>query len=415
MIKNCNINENFFLKKMYLIFLTIFIIFLYPLRIWILLNNPSQYELQYIDYIPFKIFSINQLPLKDLLIFILILYLIGLLIPQKIKLNKIPQYKFFLKIFYIQNVLYTLILLFGFYTMGKEMGLVARILLGLVDGILGRDFIFLIIIIGRIQSNKKITKYFLIYSLPSIIMGSKSGIIIGVIYSFTILIGFNKKIFKVRYLIIIIISYLSYPLLYAISWVIRLGGKIDKTIFENFSIYTPLELISKRVNAVDILMANKDKIIDIEKFSIFSTFEKIMSAILTRGFVSIILKRDILPYGVIFSQEVMHQPKDVINGFEPTLFGVIYYSKNMVQTSILMVVTIIILMGIMYIISKKNFSLFLIIFLITFVITIMTGIFVNIYILFRYWIIFVILVFLLKSLSKHQQSEKRVKLKVYEK
>ena len=284
--------------------------------------------------------------------------------------------------------------------MGKEMGLVARILLGLVDGILGRDFIFLIIIIGRIQSNKKITKYFLMYSLPSIIMGSKSGIIIGIIYSFTILIGFNKKIFKVRYLIIIIISYLSYPLLYAISWVIRLGGKIDKTIFENFSIYTPLELISKRVNAVDILMANKDKIIDIEKFSIFSTFEKIMSAILTRGFVSIILKRDILPYGVIFSQEVMHQPKDVINGFEPTLFGVIYYSKNMVQTSILMVITIIILMGIMYLISKKNFSLFLIIFLITFIITVMTGIFVNIYILFRYWIIFVILVFLLKSLSK---------------
>lgn len=398
MIKNRN--EYFYLKKMYLIFLSVFLIFLYPLRILILLNNPLEYELQYIPYIPFKIFSINQLPFTKLFIYILILYLISIIIPNRIKLNKIPQYNLILIIFYFQNIVYTTILLLGIYTMGKEMNLLARILLGLVDGILGRDFIFIIIIVGKIQNNEKIKKYFLIYSLPSIIMGSKSGIVVGIIYSFAILLGFNKKIFKFKYLIIVIMTYLSYPLLYAISWVVRLGGKIDRTIFENFSIYTPLELISKRVNAIDILMANKEIIEDINKFSVYPLFQSIMAAIFTRGVTSSIFNKQILPYGVIFSREVMQQPDYVVNGFEPTLFGVIYYSKNMFETTLLLFITVLVFIFFMYILSKNNFSLFLIIFFITFIVTIMTGIFANIYILFRYWIIFITIVYIMKQLCK---------------
>lgn len=395
---NLNNNEYFYLKKMYLIFLTFFIIFLYPLRILILKHNPLEYELQYIPHIPYKIFSVEKIPLENIIIFILLLYLLAIIIPKRIKVNEISNYRLYIKIFYIQNIFYASFLLLGVYTMGKEMNIVSRILFGLIDGILGRDFIFLIILIGKIQTNKKIKKYFLLYSLPSIIMGSKSGVILAIIYTLTILIGFNKKIFKIRYLIGVILVYLSYPLIYTLSWAIRLGGSIDSRIYDEFSIYTPLELISKRVNAIDILMAEKNNILNIKELSTSSLFEKIIAAILTRGAVSNFLNKDILPYGVVFSQEVMHQPKNIINGFEPTLFGVIYYSENMYQTFILLVVTILILILFMYNLSKKNFSIFLIIFLMTFLITIMTGIFANIYILFRYWIIFNTINFFTKEL-----------------
>lgn len=397
----------FYLRRMFFCGTSFFIVFMYLLRTVILNKYPSEYEFQYISFINFTNYNYDKIPKNALILFVVTLYIIIIFFcPKVIKIKKLKHMQIYKKIFILQNIIYfILISFFSLYTMGKEVNITQRIIIGLIENILGRNFLFIIVLIDNFLNKKNNLFYMFIYICPTIVMGSKSGIILCVLYYIFLKIGFKEKIINLKILIISIILYIFYPLLYSLSWIIRLGGELNfSIIFKNYHFLNTLFLLSKRVTGIDILMFDRDIVNTIDIFTSNNFFIKILCAIFTRGMISKIINKDVLPYVSEFSKYIMNQKEGIINAFEPTLFGVFYYSSNPILLFFYFHVIIFLFILIIKKINKKIYNYFLIVLVLDYVVLILHGNYPNFFINFRFIFIFLILSGFFNSLKLNKMN-----------
>lgn len=395
------------IRTTYIKILLFFIFIMYPLRLLILWDDNTLYSLRKHFFVPYKYFNFEQIPYLFISLGILFLFIIAFFFPREIIVkNKIPFSGCFKFYFIIQNVglaiTYTLFNL----KWGSAIGDEAKILIVILESILGKEFIFFIVLYNEKIQNKSIGWIVLLYSIPFFLGGSKSGIIVAVLYIITLKLALKEKIFSIKKILVGMILYITYPLVYYISWMVR-DGRVQKISFGEIDIYKPLKLISHRVNGIDIFMGNYEKILNLD---LMNTYENIMyffKGIFGNGIISLFTQNK-KGYGRIFAEQVFYQPPDLINAYESTLIGTIYYSKNRIILGITIIFIIICIIKIICKLSSRQKQGFLLLyFLIQLIMTIMTGLIIKIGLTLRFFFIYFIIIIFLKQIKRISKKKEK--------
>lgn len=386
----------FNLRKSYLWFITFYIFIMYFVRGILLYNNPELFSLKKHFFIINKDFDFSNLPIKMIIIFIIYLYAISFFIPQKIECFFLKNYKIYEILFYFQICCLTIL---SFETrMGSKISTSNYIFLGILESIVGKDFLFFIVLYNRIILKKKYIHLFFIYSIPVILVGSKIGLIYPFLNLFFINIGLKKQILNKKNIFISLVLYLFYPIFYSLSWAIR-GKKLENFKIE-FNLVKPFYLISHRINGLDILNMPYEKAINIDKLNVkYFTFN-ILRGLIPSEILSKIFKYRNIGYGRYFAEVIYGQPQKLINGYESTLFGVFYYNNNRI---FIFIVFNLILLLTLYKIKKiklKYKGIMSLFFIYNFVDLVRTGNYNKLLLPLRFYIAILIIEIILTSIKR---------------
>jgi hypothetical protein len=185
------------------------------------------------------------------------------------------------------------------------------------------------------------------------------------------------KIVKKQYILIGFILLLLWPMFAYISAILRLSTKQD-FLYTSVNIKVLLSIafigLSRRLGGIDILMI---PILDNNiTFSTLNILLYLFKGIFTTGLVDKIMGNNYTTgIGTAFAEEFLSQPKGVPNAFSPTLLGIIYFTPNIVFTSLLLLfVTLLIFIFLSYNKKKWIISFMLIVQIVMFIrIVVFTG------------------------------------------
>lgn len=355
-----------------------------------------------------KYFSIERIniPVIPIFIFIIVMNLYSILLPKNRYISRrsnIASNKIWFCIFYLQKFFEALFYLYTGFTMGNTVGILENIIIQFIL-LFSADLLLLFLLFQRINNEKRIWDLLVVYMIPCVLKGSKSGILFFFIYFFVLKFSMGWRINK-RYLFLaLIIFILFYPIIYEISYYFR------NTEYETMSIIpyvkintyalisgnrhyvlTALDLLSRRVNATDILVL-KFIIEDNKIFSALIQFKYILKGLFTSSVVTFIWPGYASGLGAEFAKSI---GMIKAGGLETTLFGNIYFSEYSVSTILLYIFFLLMLFWIIALNKNGIFSLYLIIQVIFLV---MTGTIQNITYTIRSYLIICVINFFVRNI-----------------
>lgn len=383
-----------YLRKAYLVMVSIFIIFMYPVRKYFLSIDPKLYSFGKHFFVIYKEYNPEKVPINFIILGIIFIYLFSFFIPKNLKVaKKNKNIKIVKLIFFIQVLLITFSTLVLKQKFGGQVTFSIYFFSIIIESILSREFIFLLILYNQMINKKNVKLYMFFYIIPSFLLGSKSGLINCLIYYIWLKLVLNEKIITKKIMVVVTSLYMLYPTLYSLSWMVRSGNfTLNFSYFQLKEVMKPLILLSHRISGIDVFMADYNKILNID---LLSTYENILYFF--KGiFGNSILKYFSLNtrgYGRVFAEQVFFQPIDLINGYESSLIGTIFYSKNRVTLSIVLALILIIsLIIIKKVTQKSKNGVFIVFFLIQINLLILTGLLNKLGITIRFFIIYYILI-----------------------
>ncbi|TDF35078.1 hypothetical protein EYS14_22135 [Alteromonadaceae bacterium M269] len=215
---------------------------------------------------------------------------------------------------------------------GVNLGGVERLILFFVYSLVPLNLLYFTLLIVR-KNNKLNTILFLI---PSALMASKSGMIFALLIFISVKILKREQLISLKAFLASFFVLITYPLFIVIAAYKREG----RSDFSNFffsqlesmgesvlNVYTfVITSISRRVSGLDVLMIpqNDDNVV----FSVGSISLYLLKGVLTAAFVDGLLGQNSYGIGRMFAIEFLNQDVGLANGFEPTLFGIVYHSVN---------------------------------------------------------------------------------------
>lgn len=386
----------FYLRKVYLVILTIQIIIMYLIRYYILKINPTRYTFIHWEFVHEKKIFFENLPIKYLLLFFIWLYLIAIFIPRKIRLFQLKNKKIFMNLFFIQNFFLLLDTLFLGNRMnsGGNNNIILKILEFIFLGIINKEVLLFVVIYITILDNRKLFKIIIIYFIPSMFIGSKAGIIIPCMIIFFLKLGIEKKIVKWKTFFIGISLFFLYPVFTSISWMTRNGSYKFINFEYNYKIYEIFLSLSRRITGIDILNQKKFLINqELQELDFLNLVLYYLKGIIPSSIVNFIFaKGENITYGMLLARIIFKQPIWIISACEATLFGTFYYNSNPI---ISFIIFNIILIGIIIFIklnkNKRERNFLLIIFIFSFLGLVMKGNPEEFLIFIRFWFIYLIL------------------------
>lgn len=390
---------NLYPRRFFFILFGFFLAVLYPLRYLTL--SQDTYSFQFVKFdISADLIGLN---LSYLAAFILLQLSLGFFIPKVFHINCNKKLIDFLqKIFYLETFLLFIVVLLGVRA-GVNQTIVDKIILFFVYSLIPINLIYFFLNITQIK-NKWNTVLFLI---PTILMASKSGMIFALLLILSAKILKKEKIINVKIIFGFLTVFLSYPVLITISAYHRFGTGNFFTFFisnlsnmgeDVLSLYGfVLTSISRRVSGLDVLMI--PSVPDNFVFSITSILLYIMKGIFTASVVDGILSLDSFGIGRAFAIEFLQQSKDLANGFEPTLYGIVFHSPNpLISTVILYILCLLPILFLKY--QKSSIALLLLCyFVFVYVFVFMTGTIVQLSQVFRFYIVIYSLYYIYKKVS----------------
>lgn len=323
---------SFYLRRVYLQILTIQIFIMYVVRYWILKKDPSVYTFIKWDFVIEKKFLIEKLPIKYLILFFLWAYVLSLFIPKKIDFLQLKNKKIFIYLYYIQNFF----LIFEILISGKRMNsfinknILIKILEFLFTGILNKEILLFVVLYITIRERKGIYKILIAYFIPSVLVGSKAGLIIPITIIFFFKLGLKEKILNIKNIVLTVIMFFLYPIFITVSWMMRSQDYNLVNYNFNFKIYDIFLSLSRRITGLDIL--NQKAYLtkyDLLELNCGNLLIYYLKGIIPATIVDTVLgKKESQIYGTLLSKVIFDQPYWVINACEATLFGTFYYNYN---------------------------------------------------------------------------------------
>lgn len=383
-------------RKTYYVFLNIFLAVLYLVRYTMIWNFMTIRA--FVNY--GVTINADEVPIFGIVVFAIVMNLLGLLIPKYKVIEGYVSLSYangWTYCFYAEILLDFMFLILSNYHMGASLTRIETVIAALIN-LIPTSFLAYILIFDRIYNNKKVYDIVIAYLLPSIIKGSKSGIIFLLMYYISIKVAFGYKIKWKRTLLVGVGALYSYPLLYATAFYIRMGSYVGTNLFFHIgssinylreqygSIFmSAINLISYRVNAIDILAVKSLMSNRAELFSPGVQLIYVLKGIFTSSVVTLFFPNYAKSFGAVLVEK-SGMPVSA-GGIEPTLFGNIYFSDY----SVLLCITyiIILLTFLLYIRKTKNCALSLYIIL-NIVLLIMTGLIQNLTLVIRAQILFVL-------------------------
>lgn len=384
-------------RKIYYVFLNVFLAVIYPVRYIMILFFPTIRA-----FVSFGVtISTDEVPIFEILVFAIVINLLGLLIPKYkvlegyVSLSHANGWTYY---FYAECLLDLIFLIFSNYHMGASLTRLETVIAALIN-LIPTSFLAYILIFDRVYKNKKVYGIAIAYLLPNIIKGSKAGIIFLLMYYISIKIAFGYKIKWKQTILAVLGAAYSYPLLYSTAHYIRMKGDVGTNLLSYIvssisylreqygSIFmSAINVISYRMNAIDILaikslMSNRS-----ELFSPGVQLIYVLKGIFTSSVVTLFFPDYAKSFGAVVVEK-SGMPVSA-GGIEPTLFGNIYFSDYSV---LLCIIYIIILLAFLFYIRKtKNCALSLYIIL-NIVLLIQSGLIQNLTLVVRAQILFLLL------------------------
>jgi hypothetical protein len=332
-----------------------------------------------------------------LIIFFIILFCLAIIIPKNLAVK--PDFKYE-KLIY--GILYVMLALqFSLIVTGSRMGAettnLQQMLIAFIYSFIPIDFFFLLIFIFS-NKHKKILLIVAVYIILSFMTGSKSGFIHIALSLYCAYILKGGKIFSVKYIIVAGLLIIMYPVFTYFGYLVRLGQSFSLASF--ISVIQNKEIImqglleiSCRISGIDVLM-----IPPTDHSAVFSSFNIVLyllKGLFTANVIDSLLLNDSrsVAIGRVFAEDFLGQDRTTVNGYEPTLYGIIHFSNTPVTTILVLLITVI---GVLFIFNRyKNkwiVSSMLVFFIKNFCMIILSGTILNITITIRYLIMFVIFI-----------------------
>ncbi|EGQ8918986.1 hypothetical protein GJ207_05270 [Vibrio parahaemolyticus] len=327
-------------RRLYIRLSLFFVSVLYFLRMVTIYYEPESF--QFIKQFGYPTLNMDFLPW--ILLFILFLFFIALLIPKEIELNVSDKFRFFFQsVFYAEFLLLIIIIIIGVKA-GENQSILEKAIVFFVYSVIPYNLSYFVLVLTG-GKNKLNT---LLYFAPSILMASKSGIIFALLLVITAKILKRERVFSFTIFISILISICLYPLMLALAIYHRVGGgNVYEVIARNFSamgdnvikVYEFVFIsISRRVSGVDVLFIPDS--IDNIVFSPVSIIGYLFKGISNAGLVDTLLGQRSFGIGRQFAIEFFGQNTDLANGFEPTLFGIMFHSSNPLLVSAIILLSV---------------------------------------------------------------------------
>jgi hypothetical protein len=160
--------------------------------------------------------------------------------------------------------------------------------------------------------------------------------------------------------------------------------------------------ISRRVSGLDVLMIKT--ITDNFIFSPFNIIMYFLKGVFTASFIDTLMGTPSYGIGRMFAIEFLDQNKDLANGFEPTIFGVIFHSTNPLIVSLFLY--ILCLFPILFFRRQKNSiaKLLLCYFILVLSTVIMSGTIVQLTQVFKFYLVLHILYYLYSKATKNAEN-----------
>ncbi len=315
-------------RRLFILILTFFILFLYVIRYWTLSLDLNSFQ-----FVKFGISAnLGELNFFTLSLFISIQFSLYFLVPERVTFfvdNKFVN--LVQKAFYLETALLFIAIVLGARS-GVNLGGVERLILFFVYSLVPLNLLYFTLLIVR-KNNKLNTILFLI---PSALMASKSGMIFALLIFISVKILKREQLISLKAFLASFFVLITYPLFIVIAAYKREG----RSDFSNFffsqlesmgesvlNVYTfVITSISRRVSGLDVLMIpqNDDNVV----FSVGSISLYLLKGVLTAAFVDGLLGQNSYGIGRMFAIEFLNQDVGLANGFEPTLFGIVYHSVN---------------------------------------------------------------------------------------
>ena len=390
---------NLYPRRFFLILFSFFLVVLYPVRYFTLSQNP--YSFQFVKFdLSVDFFEFN---LFHLILFILLQLSLYFFIPKAVYIKHNEKFIDFLqKLFYLETVLLLIVVLLGVRA-GVNVTIVDKIVLFFVYSLIPINLIYFFLNLTKIK-NKWNTVLFLI---PTILMASKSGMIFALLMILSAKILKKEKIINFKIVLGFLCVFLSYPVLITVAAYQRIEASSFFTFFTSnlsnmgedvLSLYGfVLTSISRRVSGLDVLMI--PTVTDNFVFSITSIILYIMKGIFTASAIDNILSLDSFGIGRIFAIEFLQQSKELANGFEPTLYGIVFHSPNpLISAIILYFLCLLAILFLKY--QKSSIALLLLCyFVFMYVYVFMTGTIVQLSQIFRFYIVIYSLYYIYKKVA----------------
>ena len=399
-----------FPRKVAIILFFIFILVMYPLRYISLFYLDTSYWSFCFNNWDFKVDN-TKIEISYILIFVIFLFLFTLLFPKTIVIRVNNMQRQFIYLCSCITVFLSLILLVSGSKMGSNSNLFHKIVSFFMTSLIPRDFIILLVILFTKGMFKKFI--LLIYISILFLSGSKSGIFLILLMFFVSHIALGKSVLNFKYICLFLTSIAFYPFFLYLGYINRFGVNLSffdiKEIMLNYNIIeTSFLQISRRLSGIDILMI--DAIDNNIVFSVESILSYLFKGLSTAYIYDIFIsQQSSFGIGRSFAIEFLGQSKDLPNGFEPTLFGLIYFSNEPFIIFILISVVSVITLFVILHFAKNWLGLsYIIFFIFQFTLLILTGTILNLTINIRYILFSLILYSLYKLFIKSKSLDRIV-------
>ena len=302
----------------------------------------------------------------------------------------------FIYLYYIQNFF----LIFEILITGKRMNsfinknILIKILEFLFTGILNKEILLFVVLYITIRERKGIYKILIAYFIPSVLVGSKAGLIIPITIIFFFKLGLKEKILNIKNIVLTVIMFFLYPIFITVSWMMRSQDYNLVNYNFNFKIYDIFLSLSRRITGLDIL--NQKAYLtkyDLLELNCGNLLIYYLKGIIPAAIVDTVLgKKESQIYGTLLSKVIFDQPYWVINACEATLFGTFYYNYN---PMLAFMSFNIILLGVVFFIkiltNKEEKSFLMMIFVFSFLGVFLKGNPEEFLFFIRFWFVYIIL------------------------
>lgn len=327
----------FKLRKVYFYILSINVFIIYIFRGILLKNNPDLFTIKTHFFIQNRDFSFGNIPINLIILFVIYLYFLGFIFPPKIEYNEMKYKKIFDYLFYLQNLILFIFILKFNLRMGSHLKIeestIFKVINFFITGIIPREMFLFFSIYNNFFYRKRCLLIILIYFIPSLVIGSKAGILTPVMIIFYLYIGFYDKIINLKWIGSCAILFLLYPIFTTFSWAFR-GCDFSNLEF-NFNFKHIVYSFSRRLTGLDILNQKYENIKDINLLDISYFISNLIKGIIPGTIVTYFRNERNIIYGRFFAEVVYGQPQNFVSGYEATLFGCLYYTSNQILTFII--------------------------------------------------------------------------------
>nr|QFC18367.1 putative membrane protein [Vibrio parahaemolyticus]QOS16129.1 hypothetical protein VP33_00015 [Vibrio parahaemolyticus] len=322
-------------RRAFIILYCIFFFVLYAVRFFTLDYNDRSLQFYSHGYRA----DLSQIDLSIVLVWFISGLLVSLFVPRKSWLQPSFALIRFLKfMFYFETFMLIVVIFIGVKS-GSDQNIIQKGFLFFVYSMVPLNFVFFSLLV----SNECKAKHVLMYVIPTILIASKSGMIFALVMYLTSRMLLKKTILSPKVIFILLSVVLAYPVLIVSAGLLRNGQFSILNLYEGFfgmgsNVYElymiTLTSISRRISGLDVLFI--PLIPDNETFSFLNLLLFSLKGLLTAGLVDSLTGMPSFGLGRYFAIEYFNQPIELANGFEPTMFGIIYHTSDKILVSILL-------------------------------------------------------------------------------